>query len=213
VAALASQSFRHGMVERTITPEAIGTRTLTSGATMKKPVVFVIVAFVSFAVGVGVALFVDGFRIAARDKQIARDRIALGIDKASPSVLTELSNQELEAASAQVIAKLRKMCSSYESQQEQIVSMQLSGQLDDKTAAERANRLLSDTSYEFNSTIRSDTFFIDNEIRNRIGPNAVERAIAASPSARSVSGSQTSADSMCELADQMDQMAKLLRSN
>jgi len=180
---------------------------------MKKPAVFAIVALVSFAVGLGIALFVDSFRIAARDEQIARDRIALGIDRASPGLLTELSNQELEAASAQVVAKLRKMCLSYESQQEQIVSMQLSGQLDDKTAAERANKLLSDTSYEFNSTIRSDSFFIDSEIRNRIGPEAVEQVIAASPSARSASDSQMSADSVCELADQMEQMAKLLRSN
>jgi len=184
-----------------------------TGATMKKPGVFVIVAVVSFAVGFGVAHFVDSFRIVARDEQIARDRIALGIDRASPGALAELSNQELEAATAPVIAKLRKICSSYESQQEQIVSMQLSGQLDDRTAAERSNKLLSDTSYEFNRTTRSDSLYVNAEMRNRIGPKAVDQVIATSPPVQFASDSQTSADLVCELADQMEQMARLLRSD
>jgi hypothetical protein len=183
------------------------------GATMKKPLVFAIVALVAFAVGFGVALFVDSLRIAARDEQIARDRIALGIDRASPGALAELSNQELELASAQVVAKLRKMCSFYESQQEQIVAMQLSGQLDDQTAAERSNKLLSDTSYEFNRTVRSDSLYIDAEIRKRIEPKAVDQVIATSPSVQSASEGQMSADSMCEAADQMEQMARLLHSD
>jgi hypothetical protein len=178
---------------------------------MKKPLVFAIVALVSFAVGFGVALFVDSFRIVARDEQIARDRIALGIDRPSPSALAELSNQELELASSQVVAKLRNMCSSYESQQEKIVSMQLSGQLDDQTAAERANKLLSDTSYEFNRMIRSDSLYIDAEIRKRIGPKAVNQAIATSLSVQSAS--EMLADSMCDAADQIEQMARLLHSD
>lgn len=180
---------------------------------MKRPLVFAIVALVSFAVGFGIALFVDSFRIVARDEQIARYRIALGIDRPSPGALTELSNQELGLASTQVVAKLRKMCSSYESQQEQIVSLQLSGQLDDQTAAQRANKLLSDTSYEFNRTIRSDSLYIDAEIRKRIGPKAVDQVIGTSPSVQSASDGQMSADSMCEAADRIEQMARLLHSD
>ena len=164
--------------------------------------------------------------IAQKDAQIARYRVALGIDKASQRALVELSNTEMRAKATATSTKLRDMRRALDREDQHIEDLKRSGKLDDKAAAERIRAATREASEQFERTLRADAINVDNELRRRLGPKAVGSIIGLPPSFYSrsdgspigsyaflPSGMGMSAVVLNVLADGIDQMAALLSAD
>jgi len=55
-------------------------------------------------------------QVAAKDAEVGRYRVALGIDKASRGAMVELSNEELLAMANNIVPKIRDLCASFKKQ-------------------------------------------------------------------------------------------------
>ena len=183
--------------------------------------------------GVGLASWHYSERISAtesqsnaKDAEIGRYRVALGIDKASPGNLIELAPDELKAKAMNTSSQIREFCFSYRSR-----SADLDAQFKkNKTSQEESfmghRALAKEFSQDFDRKLKADSFNVDNELRRRLGPKAVAAIVGISPSIFSASDGTpldilqlapssfgVEAEFACVLADGIEQMAKLLPSD
>ncbi|HVN63749.1 MAG TPA: hypothetical protein VMT58_03880 [Candidatus Binataceae bacterium] len=163
-------------------------------------------------------------QINARDGEINRYRVALGIDVASKGSLIELSNQELRAKTETLVAKLRDLCHSYETRRLQIQERAASQKLNKQEKTLELENLTKEMNGRFVGTVRADTFNVDNELRRRLKPEAVAAIPQILPSlTEAAHGTQIDVMSLipsdffgigiemaCSLADSIEQMANLL---
>lgn len=163
-----------------------------------------------------------------KDGQIGRYRVALGIDPASQGALIELNNRELQAKAFATVIRLRDMCSSLQKKSEAIQVQLHRGMIDEKARYERIDAMNKELSNDFMRNLRADAFNVDNELRRRLGPQAVAAIIGITPSVvaddgtrvdiltlvmRGVDAPGFSVGFVCTLADGVEQMAKLLQPN
>lgn len=152
-------------------------------------------------------------------------QVALGVEKASSGALIELTNTEMKAKASTTSARLRNLYQSLERQSRQIQALKNSGAIDEKAAAERSFAITREVSEEFDRTLRADAINVDNELRRRLGPQAVASIVGLPRSFFSASdgapigvlgllpsGTGMSAGFLGVLADGIDQMAQLLPS-
>jgi hypothetical protein len=158
--------------------------------------------------------------------EIARYRVALGIDPASKGALIELNNQEMQAKAASTVVKMRDLCFLQEKKIGEIQSQINAKTLDEKGRLDRIQAVHRELSVQFVRTLRSDAFNVDNELRRRLGPQAVATIIGITPSIVSDDGTRIDILSLalsgtsfsmgfdinfvCVLADGIERMAKLL---
>ena len=159
------------------------------------------------------------FPFSDKDGLLARYRVALGIDKPSQGSLIELTNEEMRAKAMSTAAALREFTVSLRNQTDSAVA----GAKDDKDKAERSFRILKEMSDEFDRKLKADSNLVDNELRRRLGPQAVASIVGVPPSVFSASdkaafsiigmmpsGMGMSAGFAGTLADSIEQMARLL---
>jgi hypothetical protein len=191
---------------------------------VKAPLAFVI--FLAFGILVGHAfatwyygrqMALKDEQLSAKDGQLSRYRVALGIDKASDGALIELTHAEMKGKAATTSAKVRELIQSYERRSKHIKTLKL----DEKAAGERALALMDEVSREFDRGLRADAINVDNELRRRLGPKAVASIIGLPPTFYSASDGAPlgmmsfvpggfAAGFLDTLANGIDQMAALL---
>lgn len=160
-----------------------------------------------------------------KDGEIGRYRVALGIDPASKGALIELNNAELQAKALSVSGKLQNVCSTYQKGMTENQADFTSGKFDEKGRRSRQIAIDQEMSDDFIRNLRADSLNLDNELRRRLGPQAVAAIIGITPSIVADDGTRVDIATLllssggipgfsmtftCPLADGIEQMAKLL---
>jgi hypothetical protein len=176
--------------------------------------------------GVGVGEWHYGERLEAKDEQIHRYRVSLGIDKASSNAMVELTNKELQEKAESLVSKTRSLCDVFHKK-----DANLEAQLEKRKASEdehskEHNALAREYSEQFDRTVRSDFLNVENEILGRLDPKATAAVMKAGPplsneatgsrfglsTLLSAVGSEfgTEAVFLCQTANELEQLSKLL---
>ncbi len=186
------------------------------------PLTFVGLIVVSLTSGIAVGHWHFSEQLEAKDGEIHRYRVALGIDAASSGALVELNNQELQAKALSTATKLPDMCFSLRRKNDDLQAQLDAGKVDKKGQFDRHMAINKEMSEEFARNLRADSFNVDNELRRRLGPDAVRAIVGITPSIVSDDGTRLDLLSLlpggsgfdvgftCTLADGIEQMAKLL---
>ena|SRR5579862_2933227 len=163
-------------------------------------------------------------QINAKDSQINRYRVALGIEKASKGALVELTNEELRTMALGIATKTHDLCSYLRKESEPLQSDLNSKDARKKTQAfERLRAISSEVAERYNNTLRSDRVLANNELLRRLDKKAAG-AVVRVPLFDAETGAQISILSlfgptgngvmdsgmMCMAADETEQLAKLL---
>jgi hypothetical protein len=161
-------------------------------------------------------------QITAKDGQLGRYRVALGIDPASKGALVELSNQELALRAQSIVVQLRQLTSEVEQKITEIESRAKAGEDKSKTDAAKM-AAVKDVSNEFDRNLASDAYNVENEVRRRLDPKAMSHVVRVPAFIASDGGRVTLSDLMRgtgfdvlmldRLADEIEQMVKLLPSD
>jgi hypothetical protein len=189
------------------------------------PFAFLVFLVIGGSVGYLASSWYYSKEITDKGGEIGRYRVALGIDKASEGSLIELNNAELEAKALSTSLKLENLCSRYQKRITEIQEQKAEGKIDDKGMLDRQKAIDSELSYEFVQNLRADSFNVDNELRRRLGPQAVAAIVGITPSVVADDGTRVdittlvlsaggmprfNMDFTCPLANGIEQMAKLL---
>ncbi|HEV2549010.1 MAG TPA: hypothetical protein VGU20_16835 [Stellaceae bacterium] len=159
--------------------------------------------------------------IATLQGQIARYRVAIGIDPATPSALLQLTNKELQSKAETIVGRLRGLFLTYTTQ---LADIRALPGLDDQARRQRKEAVERDLDQQYITNLRSDAYNVDFELRRRLGPAAVAGIIGISPSVVAADGTRinilqlTTAVNfpafdlgfLSVLADGIQQMARLL---
>jgi hypothetical protein len=186
---------------------------------LKAPFAFAVFVVFGFFLGYVVATWYYSGRMADQDGQLARYRVALGLDNRSDGALITLTNEELRAKAMATVEALRAFNIALRNETESATR----GAKDDKDRGERSMRVLKNKSDDFDRTLKADAVNIDTELRRRLGPKAVASIVGVPPSFFSASdgapigvtsllpsGSGMSAGFAGVLADGIEQMARVL---
>jgi hypothetical protein len=158
----------------------------------------------------------------ARDAQIARYRVALGVDPASKGALVELNNQELALKTQAIVARLRQFSSELDEKSKAIDQRVSSGEIDKSKVGELKLNAMKEVSQDFDTGLASDTYNVENELRSRLDSSAMSHVITVpalmgdgDPRSRITfpdmfRGTGFDVLMLRRLADEMEQMAKLL---
>lgn len=116
-------------------------------------------------------------QISAKDAQLGRYRVALGIDPASKGALVELNNEELKLKAKSTVASLRELSSELDAKLSIIQKDIEAKKVDQKQAATRMMTARNDISQDFNNNLASDANNIENELRKRLDPKTIEHIV------------------------------------
>jgi hypothetical protein len=195
------------------------------------PFSFVILSVLAMSAGFGAGMLIYSGQVSAlreqnntQSGQISRYRVALGIDATSKGAMVELTNDELKAKSATVVLNLRQFCSEMNRKYAEIRAQVDAKKIDEKAASDQKDDFDKRLSDSFVTNFRADTFNVDNELRRRLGPDAVNSIVGVSHSVIADNGAQVDLLSIaisssspgftvgftCVLADSIEQMAKVL---
>jgi hypothetical protein len=195
-------------------------------------VTFLVVAASTFALGaVASRVFysqhvttVDA-RLASKDDEIGRLRVALGIDPASRGALIALTNEEMKAKSISTARALRELCFSLRDKGEAVKKEIEAKNLDEKSRGEQMWAFIQKASDQFDASFRSEVGNVDNELRRRLHPGAIASIVRNNPSLYTTGGQPVSILSLfpsgtgfsslylCTQADAIERMAELLPLN
>ena len=185
------------------------------------PFTFIGLAAVCITFGIVVASWHYSGRIEERNGQVHRYRVALGIDKASAGSLVELTNEELKAKAANTVSKLREICLSYDRRSEEVTRQLQAKKIDDKAARDRQQALMTEGSNEYDRDLRSDFIILTNELLKRLDRKAAagvvrvplfdaETGTPVGLPALIPSGTVMAVNFLCPMADETEQLSKLL---
>jgi hypothetical protein len=196
---------------------------------------FIGLVIICFGAGLGAATWYYGAQVAAvkeqlntKDAQIGRYRVALGIDPASKGALVELNNQELALKAKSTVATLRTLSSELDGKLSGIQKELDSKKIGQKQASEERRTARNDVSQDFNDNLASDANNIENELRRRLDPKAVEHIVRVPafneldakgnpvnhlPFTELLRGSGVDTFFIKGLANEIEQMADLLPSD
>ena len=189
------------------------------------PFPFLVFIVLGCFLGYGASYWYFSKQITDKEGQIGRYRLALGIDPGGKGVLIELTNIELQAKAINIAAKLNDMCSVYKRKIENTQRDFSAGKISDKTEADIVTEIDRDMGDQFIRTLRADSLNVDNELRRRLGPQAVAAIVGITPSMVDANGNRVDISTLlfsmgnspgfnmtftCALASGIEQMAKLL---
>jgi hypothetical protein len=116
-------------------------------------------------------------QITAKDGQLSRYRIALGIDKASQGALVELSNQELKLKAKSTVASLRAFSMDAKKRQESIEKEIAAKKRPKKEADQDLLKAMQSVAGDYDSGLESDALNVDNELKKRLDRAAISHVI------------------------------------
>jgi hypothetical protein len=157
--------------------------------------------------------------IGAKESEISRYRVALGIDPASQGALVELNDQELALRAQSIVSKLRELASALDFKLEQIQEQARAGKIRKERVGEEKFRVEKEVAQDFDSNLASDAHNIDNELRRRLDPKAIDHIVRVPglissgtriPLTELFRGSGFDTFWFRGLANEIEQMAKLL---
>ena len=199
------------------------------GNLMKAPTAFVMLAVLSLGLGYGGGMLYYASQmgslheqLSAKDGQLGRYRVALGIDPASRGALVELNNQELALKAQSIVLGLRQFGLELEEKCKAIDKRANSGELDKGKVGDEKMAAMKEISGDFDRNLASDTYNVENEVRKRLSPEAMAHVLRVPAfviggdlnsrvtMADMARGSGFDAMMLGRLADEIEQMAKLL---
>jgi hypothetical protein len=156
-------------------------------------------------------------QIRDKDSQISRYRVALNIDKASPSILIELNNEELRAKAENTVGVIRGICLEFQ-KKDQVLAKQFDEQgLPKNRRDELWLAMATEIVGKFNRDAKSDFINLDEELRRRLGPSGINPLGLVSPelpfNITALTPGPFGSLYICNYADELDQMAKRLPSD
>jgi hypothetical protein len=192
------------------------------------PAAFVMLAIVSIGAGVAGGTWYYAGQVGslheqlyAKDDQLGRYRVALGIDPASKGALVELSNQELALKAQSIVAKLRSYAAMMHSENQGIEKRFKDGTISDSQAMNERLAAEKNVSEQFDRNLASDAYNVENELKSRLDP-VTRSHIVGVPAFRFGSDPHDRvtmsdlfrrsgfAEMLGGLADEMEEMARLL---
>ena len=183
------------------------------------PITFFGLVVVSIGSGILVGQWHFSERLEAKDGQIHRYRVALGIDEASKGALVELNNRELALKSQAIVAKLRDLTRAWDEKAKSINEQAASGKITNDQASKDKEQAMADVVQAFDQNLASDAPNVESELRKRLDPEALGQIVRVPAFVAGDSrvtllglmrGSSLSAFYIVGLANEMEQMAKLL---
>jgi hypothetical protein len=158
----------------------------------------------------------------AKDGQINRYRVALGIDRASKGALVELNNQELALKALAVAAELREFNAALDAKSEAMQKQADANKTKPEQALKDKIAAMKEAAQSFDSNLASDAYNVDNELRRRLDPKAIAHIVRV-PALIGEDGTRIPVTAFFRgemidlfyirlLADEIEQMAKLLPS-
>lgn len=187
---------------------------------------FLTLAALGLGAGFGLGMLYYGGQVAAlkeqlntKDGQIARYRVALGIDPASKGALVELNNQELALKAQAIVAKLREFNFDLDAKLKVIHEQRVAKKIDEHQALKDSRAAMQQVSDAFDANLASDAFNVEGELRKRMDPAAISHVVRVPAFIADGSrvtflalmrGSSSNAFYIRGFADEMEQMAKLL---
>lgn len=163
----------------------LGKITANAEIFLKAPFAFALVLVFGWCAGYVVATWYFSGRLASQEgrmasseQQIARYRVALGIDQASPGALVTLTNIELKAKTATTVAKLRTLMESFQRRDSRLP---VPTQYQPQNGLPPQVALLRELGLEFQRSYRADAVNLDNELRRRLGPTALAQIVGVPP--------------------------------
>ncbi|MGA8312554.1 MAG: hypothetical protein WB755_21155, partial [Terriglobales bacterium] len=186
------------------------------------PLAFVLLTCLAGGFGVVIGSWHYSERIQAQDQQLGRYRVALGIDPASKGALVELNNEELALKTQSTVLKLRQLSSALDKKNEGIDRRLNTGEITSQQALADRTGAMKEISHDFDNSLASDAFNLENELRTRLDKNAISHVIrvpgfiedgnykAHFSLADLLRGTGLDSTFIGRLADELEQMAKLL---
>lgn len=179
-------------------------------------------AIVCLATGVTAARWYDSDKLQDKDAQLNRYRVALGIMPGSPNALVELTNAELRGKALIVSSRVREKCSLVEKGSAKIQALRDGKKIDEAGAFQQNMALLKEVSDEYHRDVRSDALNVQNELLRRLDPKSAAAVVRTPIFAVEATGTPIGIQSvmpsglgmdagfLCEFADELQQLAKLL---
>jgi hypothetical protein len=186
------------------------------------PFTFAFLLIFGILAGIGIGSWHYDEQLTAKDGQLSRYRVALGIDPASKGALVELNNQELSLKAQPIVVGLRQLSAELERKELAIRQRVVSGELDKQKANQEKIAAMREVSRDFDGSLASDAYNVEHELRKRLSPEAMAHVIKVpafigdgDPNSRIIvsdifRGSGPDALMIGRLADEIEQMAKLL---
>src|SRR5271156_1278931 len=150
----------------------------------KSPYSFVLLVVVAGGLGFSMArLYLNDQiaavheQISAKESQLGRYRVALGIDPASKGALVELNNQELALKAQSIVVQLRQFTSIVTAKCTAIDQRAKSGEIKKEDVGTEKFAAMKEVSQAFVRTLASDTYNVEHELRNRMDASAMEHVI------------------------------------
>lgn len=176
---------------------------------------FVMLVVLCLMAGISIGSWHYAERIEAQGGQISRYRVALGIDKASPSALIELNNEELRAKAGNTAGLIREICFDYQRKNQQLAKQIREQKI--AVGSPQAQALWEPMATEiverFDRDAKPDFVNVDGELRRRLGPAGMNGMVLV-PELPFNMGTLWSGvmESLyiCKYADELDEMAKRL---
>jgi hypothetical protein len=157
----------------------------------------------------------------AKDAQVGRYRVALGIEPGSKGALVELTNEELALKAKPLVEQLRQFNAELAEKQNQIGKRASIGEIAAADVGKERLAVDQEISKEFDSTIASDVYNVENALRSRLDSSALSHVmmvpgfiVNGDPRTRitipGITRGPMQAMMLDRLADEIEQMAKLL---
>lgn len=159
-------------------------------------------------------------RLDSLGAEMARYRVALGIDKASQGALIELNNQELYMKAQSIVLPLRRLADELD-RRERIIQKELeSKRISKDEAIKQQTAAAQQIAITYDQNLASDAYNVRNEIRKRLSPEAIAHIVrvpafpaadgASIPLMEIMKGEYMTAFFIRGFADEIEGMAKLL---
>lgn len=161
-------------------------------------------------------------QIDAKNDQIGRYQVVLGIKPGSAGALVELNNQELALKTQSIVGKLREYSAEFDKKGEAINAQLAAKKITNEQAGRAHLDAAREVAKEFDGNLASDTYNVENELRSRLDSSALSHVLMVpgfladrNPRTRvtfpdMARGSAVETMYLSRLADEMEQMAKLL---
>jgi hypothetical protein len=200
------------------------------GVLRKAPFTFASLSVLFLDLGYGAGTLVYGERVdslreqnAAKEGQLGRYRVALGIDPASKGALVELNNEELALKAQACVAKLRKLSTSLRLRNEAIQKQVGNGQTTQEQAFKLSLQADTEASDDFERSQASEAHNLLNELTRRLDSKATAHIVRVPgfidsegtrlPLTEILKGTGADTSFIPRLADEIEQMSELLPSS
>lgn len=127
--------------------------------------------------GAGIGRWYDSEKLSDKDNELHRYRVALGVDPASKGALIELTDKELSLKARSTVANLRRLDSDLQVKLAAIQQQLEQGKIKPEDADKAKTQAMHDVSQDYDRNLASEALNVDEELRKRIDPKAMEHIL------------------------------------